>query len=112
MTFLSPKDITIKMADQNILTSLGFHETTIPEQKSYDGLPFPLVVEPAVSRTIQEWCSLVKENRSILEELTRKYGAILFKRFPIDNPECFDKFSGMYTLHHMALYNIKWESSS
>ncbi len=93
------------MADQNILTSLGFNETAIPEQKSYDGLPFPLVVEPAESRTTQEWCSLVRGNRSILEELTRKYGAILFKRFPIDNPECFDQFSGMYFTSYDTLQN-------
>ncbi len=90
------------MADTNILTRLGFQETTIPEQKHYDGLPFPLVVEPAESRTVKEWCSVVEENRTILEKLTRKYGAILFKRFPMDNPECFDRFSGM----HIIVYDM------
>ena len=82
------------MCDKELLQKFGFEETTIPEQRHYGGLPFPLVVKPAVERNVEEWCKIVRENQKDMEGLVRKYGSLLFVEFPIHNPECFDKFSG------------------
>ena len=82
------------MSDQEFLAKFGFEETTIPEQRHYNGLPFPLVVKPAVERNVEEWCNVVRENQADMEALVHKYGSILFVDFPMANAECFDKFSG------------------
>ena len=82
------------MSDKELLAKYGFEETTIPEQKLYDGLPFPLVVKPAVEKNVEEWCKTVQENQKDLEQLVHKYGSILFVDFPIETPANFDKFTG------------------
>lgn len=81
------------MADKDLLAKFGFEETTIPQQKHYNGLPFPLVVKPAVEKNVAEWCKTVQENKQEMQQLIHKYGSILFVDFPMENPECFDKFS-------------------
>ena len=86
------------MSEKELLAKFGFEETTVPEQKHYNGLPFPLVVKPAIEKNFEEWCKTVQENQKDMEELVRKYGSILFVDFPVANPECFDKFSGKILL--------------
>ena len=86
-------------SDMNNLAKLGIQETAIPQQKQYYGLPFPLVIQPAEHKTIEEWCSTVQKNTTFFQQLVRKYGAVLFKGFPVINPEWYDRFSGKLHSH-------------
>ncbi len=81
-------------SDMDTLTQLGIEETTIPEQRQYYSLPFPLVIKPTEHKTIEQWYSTVQKNSTFFQQLVRKYGAVLFKGFPVTSPECFDRFSG------------------
>ena len=61
-------------------------------------------MEPALERSAEEWYKVVGDNKEDLINLTRKYGAILFKRFPMENPACFDKFAGIVSIHTFISY--------
>ena len=63
-----------------------------PIQKDMDGTPFPLVLQPQSSENVtltvfQKWIS---ENRAALKEQLKDHGAILFRNFPIQNPQDFE----------------------
>lgn len=66
-----------------------------PEQKIFDGKPFPLIITPTDdeqfvdSADVNEW---LKEKKEDLKDLLLKYAAILFRGFPVDAPVQFDKF--------------------
>lgn len=81
------------MSDNKMLSELGFKEVSIPQQKQYDGMPFPLVLNPAVNRSAEEWSKVIQDNHDTMKALTTKYGAILFRGFPLETPKCFDDFS-------------------
>lgn len=68
----------------------------IPEQKVFDGIPFPLVLNPAddfIHKDADFWNEWIKENVAGIEKILLKYGAILFRNFPLDKPQHFDEFS-------------------
>ncbi len=67
---------------------------TCPSRNKDLSQVFPLVLKPAVERPAEGWARVIRENRTHVEQLTRKYGSILFDGLPMENPECFDKFSG------------------
>ena len=68
--------------------------TTVPQQKYFDGLPFPLILTPTVNgRTSSEWKQWVVDHLDLLKSLVVKYGAIMFRRFSMDTPADFDVFS-------------------
>jgi len=65
-----------------------------PEQKYFDGLPFPLILTPTVTgRTSAEWQQWVRDNIDTLRSALLHYGAILFRGFSIDDPQLFDLFA-------------------
>jgi alpha-ketoglutarate-dependent taurine dioxygenase len=67
---------------------------TIPEQKVFDGKPFPLILTPTVKgRDIAGWQDWVKANLTTLKDLLIQYGAILFRDFSLDTAADFDKFT-------------------
>jgi len=71
----------------------------IPEQKFFDGLPFPLVVSPSPSHSDKDnsyWVSWITDNVNQLKLLLVKHGAILFRDFPIEDAKCFDDFAGAF----------------
>ena len=76
--------------------SLGVKEIHLnaPEQKVFNGQPFPLILTPAKTslQTIEGSLEWIRNNKHALEDLLLKYGAILFRNFPVGNPEDFDKF--------------------
>jgi alpha-ketoglutarate-dependent taurine dioxygenase len=73
-----------------------FAEITLPEpeQRICNGKPFPLVLVPAEgqNKTGDEWGDYIAEKRDVFRQLLIEYGAILFRNFPIDSAELFDKF--------------------
>lgn len=66
------------------------------EQKVFDGIPFPLVLNPAdgfQNKNADFWKGWVETNPATLQQLLVKYGAILFRNFPFDTPKDFDDFA-------------------
>lgn len=66
-----------------------------PEQKIFGDQPFPYIVSPIESSGLTDMnkvCDWINENKSYIESCLLKYGAILFRDFPVEDPEMFDKF--------------------
>lgn len=74
-------------------------EIRIPEQKEFDGKVFPLVlapVDPEVSKA--DTLKFVDDFKEELQDLMIKYGAILFRGFPLGEAKDFDDFAGAFLL--------------
>lgn len=72
---------------------------SIPEQKVFDGNPFPLVLNPAdqfQAKNSDFWSNWVTQNLEAIEKLLVDFGAILFRDFPFETPKEFDDFAGAY----------------
>jgi alpha-ketoglutarate-dependent taurine dioxygenase len=70
-------------------------EIRIPEQKVFDGRPFPLVLAPNpshVDRDAAYWIKWSTDNIDRLKLLLHQNGAILFRKFPFE-PADFDLFA-------------------
>ncbi len=65
----------------------------ISEQKSFNGLEFPLSLGPAHDLTIADTITHIQANRDTLLQSLLKHGAILFRGFPINNAKDFNDFS-------------------
>lgn len=64
---------------------------TFAEQQEHDGAAFPLCLTPSSeSTTYEETKAWFHGNKPLIEDLLAKHGAILFRGFPINNPEDFD----------------------
>ena len=67
------------------------HEFTFPEQKKIDDLPFPLALDghqiPS-KETALEW---IHEHKDRLKEQLLEHGAILFRGFPLQGADSFEK---------------------
>jgi len=71
----------------------------IKEQKVFDGLSFPLILTPKDAfkeKNAQFWNEWVNKNLKVIETLLLKYGAILFRGFPLDTSKEFDDFAKAY----------------
>ena len=74
----------------------GVKSVNIKEQKVFDGLPFPLTLSPSDDfkhKDVQFWNDWIKENLKVIESLLLKYGAILFRGFPLETDTDFDEFT-------------------
>ena len=72
---------------------------SVAGQQTYDGQPFPLVLEcqsPAISRDAA--CAWVHERRKDLLSQAAELGAVLFRGFPLATPEDFDAFVAAFDL--------------
>ena len=70
-----------------------FNIVKLDEQKSFDGKPFPLTVSPKQSELkLEELLDLIKDSRDLIKDEAMKYGAILFRDFPIRTAEEFNQF--------------------
>lgn len=70
-----------------------------PEQKVFDGNPFPLVLNPGDEFQAKDsgfWSNWVKQNLGAIEKLLLNFGAILFRDFPFETPKDFDDFAVAY----------------
>ena len=77
----------------------GVKLVAIREQEVFDDLPFPLILSPSddfKDKDSNFWNRWIKENLQTIESLLIKYGAILYRGFPIDNPTEFDAFAKAY----------------
>lgn len=80
--------------------------SAIPEQKTVYGLDFPLVVTPhneAVAKDKTAFNQWINENREELQALLVKYGAILFRGFPVENADEFEDH-----LNHTSFQNMPY----
>jgi hypothetical protein len=67
---------------------------SIPEEKHFDGRPFPLTVTPGENmQTIEKAVDFVKNNYESIHKQLKNHGAILFRDFPIESPKDFHEFS-------------------
>lgn len=70
---------------------------SLPQQKVFDGKPFPLILNPALvegeSRDSAGWQRWVAANRETLRKLLVEYGALFFRGFSLDAPADFDLFT-------------------
>ena len=67
-------------------------ETNIDEQKSRDGVPFPLVLEPSLGEGVkrEDLLSWLSENREELRAMMLKHGAVLLRGFPVSGADDFE----------------------
>jgi hypothetical protein len=70
---------------------------TIPEQKHFDGVSFPLVLKPTTfDSTLSDLTNYIKEHLNEIESQLYKHGAILFRGFSVltahDMDEVFKSF--------------------
>ena len=64
----------------------------IPEQKEFDGKPFPLILEPSQIETMDQVLTWARSEKTKLGQLLKENGAILFRGFPFQGPEHFNDF--------------------
>jgi alpha-ketoglutarate-dependent taurine dioxygenase len=73
--------------------NLDVQTTTIPGQQTHGGLPFPLVLECRSAGTdlddVRRW---IAARRDDLDRRAALHGAILFRGFPVETAEDFDRF--------------------
>jgi hypothetical protein len=77
----------------------------VAEQQAIYGDEFPFVLQCRTATvelaTVLGW---VKDNRTRLQELSAKHGAILFRGFPLASPEDFDAFVAAVGLPNFPYY--------
>jgi hypothetical protein len=67
---------------------------SIPEEKHFDGRPFPLTVSPNENiQSIEQAVSFIKNNYASIHKELKQHGAILFRDFPVESPKDFNDFS-------------------
>ena len=76
-------------------------ETTLPspQQKVHDGVPFPLILTPTNPDdfpTIESTLEWMRKKRAAVEEKLLKYGAVLFRGFPLQEASHFNDFVNIF----------------
>lgn len=85
---------------------MAIKTTPIAEQKSIDGLAFPLVLTPpdeTVARNRSAFNDWVDGNRDELKALLIKHGALLLRGFPVSSADAFEDH-----LNHTAFENMPY----
>lgn len=69
-------------------------QVTIPEQKEFDGRPFPLTLSPkdGVSTNKDNFIQWLVKNRSMVDDLLLHHKGILFRDFPMTSHDDFHSF--------------------
>ncbi|KAK7095320.1 uncharacterized protein [Littorina saxatilis] len=67
-------------------------ELKLPEQKEFDGRPFPLTLGTEALTDLPSALEWVQNQKSTTDELLVENGAIVFRGFPIKTPQDFDSF--------------------
>lgn len=71
-------------------------ESTVPGQRSFDGIAFPLVLSPAGCSEVESagfWNDWVRGHLETIENFLLRHGVILFRNFPFDTAVEFDEFA-------------------
>jgi hypothetical protein len=70
-----------------------FIVTDAPEQRQIAGVTVPVVLTPPIALgSVREAVQFVKEHRAAIDNAMNDCGAVLFRGFPLSNPEDFDEF--------------------
>uniref|UniRef100_A0A2P2MKI7 TauD/TfdA-like domain-containing protein n=1 Tax=Rhizophora mucronata TaxID=61149 RepID=A0A2P2MKI7_RHIMU len=67
-----------------------FNEIGIAQQKHYNSIPFPSVLSPISSASLSRLAAAVAADKSYLDSLLHKTGAILFRGFPLTTASDFN----------------------
>lgn len=86
------------------MATQAFELLETQQQLDYDGVRFPAIINAAVTReSLMGW---VDANHAVLERLLAMTGAVLFRGFPIDDVQGFDRFS-----HAFGYASFTYEAS-
>ena len=73
----------------------------VPQQQTYASEAFPLVLQcDSPTATLDDVVRWAEENRAELDRQCQTHGAILFRGFPMYEPEDFDKFIAAFDLEN------------
>ncbi|KAK4736094.1 hypothetical protein R3W88_010355 [Solanum pinnatisectum] len=70
---------------ENLLTQVG-----IPQQKLYNGVPFPAVLTPNSNQPKSQLPQIIKEQKTWIGSLLHQSGAVLFRGFPVNSASDFN----------------------
>ncbi len=72
-------------------------------EQQYHGDPFPLVLRcESPKATLDEVCAWIGEHAGELKDQASRHGAILFRGFPVQTAEDFDRFVAAFGLENFA----------
>lgn len=81
--------------------SLQVGSVSVPLQQTYGGEDFPRVLRcESRSPTLEDVVDWIGSRRDELREQAETHGAILFRDFPLNTPEDFDRFIGAFELEN------------
>jgi alpha-ketoglutarate-dependent taurine dioxygenase len=81
-----------------IAHSFSMAEIKLPHQQTHYGIPFPLALECQSQIPLDAATEWITENRADLLRQSQQHGAILFRGFPLETPEDFDRFVAAFNL--------------
>ena len=90
----SPASLNLTMANH-------FSEIGIAQQKHYNTIPFPSVVSPIPSAAPSLLAAAVAADKSYLDSLLHKTGAILFRGFPLTTASDFNDAVGAFDFEEL-----------
>lgn len=79
------------------MTTLGIEEVAVAGQRDLGG-PFPVVLAPTGPVTLDATLALVDAERDALLARVEAHGVVLFRGFPVQEPEDFDAFIRAFDL--------------
>lgn len=91
-------------APVNMAPALGLVEGRTPEQRTFDGRAFPLLLEPVAgtdAADLSEWIQWIDKQRASLDAQLVQHGAILFRGLPVRSAADFDRFVGAFGLENL-----------
>jgi alpha-ketoglutarate-dependent taurine dioxygenase len=87
------------VTEEHPVVSLQVAPTNIEGQQQHDGVAFPLVLECRTSKaTLDDVAAWIAPQRDKLCEQAARYGAILFRGFPLATADDFDHFVAAFDL--------------
>ncbi|KAJ3693851.1 hypothetical protein LUZ60_009331 [Juncus effusus] len=68
-----------------------FIPTPLPQQRSFDGVPFPAVLTSNHPQNLDGFLESIKTNKAKIESHLHSTGAVLFRGFPVNSAADFDR---------------------
>lgn len=83
-------------------SDLRVSQVHVPQQQSWANGPFPLVLNCEGATNLEDAVAWIGENRESLIEQSERHGTILFRGFPLAEPEDLDRFIAAFELENFA----------
>ena len=64
---------------------------SLPQQRTFEGASFPLVLEPVEPGSVVAWEAWAAAHVEQLGALLRRHGTVLFRGFPVHSAEAFHR---------------------